>query len=200
MESKTAFLLALAGNRHRDEATILCSCYIEWLGLGLYGANDNSSHFRYVRAIVEHGGEGLLSYIHPKMLRDGLSKLTGKTARAIIEKLSHMLTKPYGRVYSDEEFITIAMKTLTNPEADYLKKHLWKGTLAAVAYSIFRNSGVHAFGAPDSISFDNTYTLDGRPIPNITFDMLHIYLTRILTYAKEVSLRTGLWFGREDIF
>jgi len=196
LDSKIAFLYELYNNGHRDEARVLCSCYIDWLASALYWPEERNN-FNFVRILKEHGGEEIFPYIHPKMLEDALlKKAKSNKWIAICNKMSPALQQARGRFYDEQEIIDLLSPLLNNSEIEDVKKELWRGTFAAIVYAQVRNLSVHSFGPPDGITFDNT-TFKGKPVPTIDFTMLHTSLKRVAITAKEISINSAKWFGHD---
>ena len=198
LDTKTVFLDELFKTGHRDEARVLCSCYIDWLASALYWPEERNN-FNFVRILKEHGGEEIFIYIHPKMLKDTFLKLIkrkNKKWTTIYKKISPALQQPQGKLYAEQEIIDLLSPLVTNSEMENIRKEIWRGTFAAIVYERFRNPSVHAFGPSDGITFDNT-TFKGQPVPSIEFSMLYNCLKRIIAAAKEKSLRTEKWFGHD---
>lgn len=193
LDMKIKFLVELANSGHRDEAFLLCCCYIDWLGLGFW--RNEGSCFSFVQVLTKYGGEEVLLYIHPKMFEEALAKLRGKWAGLVLKKVLPILQQSRGRVYTQNDMIALLSHKLTTDERTRLKSHLWRGTLAAIVYSWIRSPAVHEFGALD-VSFDNT-TFQGLQVPTIHFLMLHDCLKRIANVAREKSLSTKKWFGHD---
>ena len=198
LDTKTVFLDELYKTGHRDEARVLCSCYIDWLASALYWPEERNN-FNFVRILKEHGGEEIFIYIHPKMLKDAFLKLIkrkNKKWTTIHKKISPALQQSQGKLYAEQEIIDLLSPLVSNSEMEDIKKEMWRGTFAAIVYERFRNPSVHAFGPSAGITFDNT-TFKGQPVPSIEFSMLYNCLKRIMAAAKEKSLSTEKWFGHD---
>jgi hypothetical protein len=194
LDKKINFHVELADSGHKDEAFLLCCCYIDWLGLGFWP--NEGSKFSFVRVLKEYGGEEVLSLIHPKMLEEALASLKGKWAKAILPRILPFLQQSCGRVYDQSEMIDLLSPPLAAVEVERLKKELWRGSLAAIVYSWIRSPAIHEFGALNGVSFDHT-TFKGEPVPQIGFPILYNCLKRIATVAREISLSTEKWFGHD---
>jgi hypothetical protein len=147
----------------------------------------------------------MFSYIHPKMLELWISNLAyrdltkpGRKWEAIFKKISPLLQKASGKLYSSQEMIAFLSPSLTKDELIKIEKELWRGTFAAIVYSQMRLPSVHGFGPPDALSFDKT-TFKGKQVPPIGFSMMHASLKRIVSATKELSLSTGKWFGHDRL-
>lgn len=197
MEKKAAYLEKLYRSKHRDEARILCSCYIDWLALALYWPN-NQTNFNYVRSLRECSNEAMFSYIHPKMLGQALAKLSerGKKWATIHAKTLDVLSGAEKKLYAEDEIVDMLAPKLDRAEMQDVKREIWRGTFASIVYDQFRVASVHAFGPPDGTTFDET-TFEDKPVPTIDFFMVHDCLKKIIAAAKRVSVETGKWFGHD---
>ena len=78
----------------------------------------------------------------------------------------------------------------------WISSNLWRGTLASVAYEGLRVPSVHGLGSAGGIAF-STATLDGEPVPDITFVTLWDTLQPMFDEARSRSLSTNMWFGHD---
>lgn len=195
LETKIDFLDELHKSRRRDEAKVLCSCYIDALASNLYWPKEQNN-FNFVRILKEYSGEDIFSYIHPKMLENSLSKKRGRKWVRIRDKISSALQESRGQFYSESEIIEILSPLVNNFELENIKKELWRGTFAAIVYNEIRIPSVHGFGSADGIMFDNT-TFKGQPAPSIEFSMLYRCLKHIEPKVRDISLETEKWFGHD---
>ncbi len=189
LEAKTDFLGELFKDGRKDEALTLCCCYIEAAGNNRYGKDNNRKHF--VKILKEHGGEEVLSVIHPKHMKDKLLELKG--LKIIGGKVAGVLVKAFGHLYTDEEMINLSMPVLDQSELTKLSKNLWRGTLAAIVYEDIRSPLVHRAMAPNY--YFSTTTFKGEPVAFPDFDLLFSAWERILSEMKDYSLRTVTWMG-----
>lgn len=190
-EQRTAFLKMLFNNDHKSEALLLCCCYIEGFGNGLYG--EDRPQYNFVRVLKEHGGDKTLSRIHPEELRIGLARANSKMVRKIGAKLDNVLPKAQKKLYTENEILRFVKRYLTDNEKETLRQHLWRGSLAAFAYRRIRSEQVHTLIGPVQFMSPS----DNTPFPE--FLELYQALTRILQAVKEVSLISGKWFGHYNI-
>ena len=194
-DEKVAYLEDLYKSNHRDEAAILCSCYIDSLALALYFPDDRSN-FNFVKCLREHGSDDIFSHFHPIMLDEALRKLSkrgGKWAK-IYTTVTGTLKTMDKRLYSDREITDLLTTLLNTSGMKDIEQQLWRGTFAAIVYERFRIAAVHGFGPPDGTTFDST-TFKDRPVPVIDYSMVHNCLKRIVALARDVSEKTGRWFG-----
>lgn len=198
LDAKINYLDELYETGHRDEARVLCSCYIDWFASALYWPwSEKKNNFYFVKILKEHGGDEIFLRIHPQMLEDALrEKANGPKWTAICNKTSAALQHARGRLYNEQEIIDLLSSLLNNTEIDDVKKELWRGTFAAIVYLKIRIPSVHGLGTPDEIFFDNTIYQD-KQIPSIDFLMLYPCLKRIVVVARERSLSTAKFFGHD---
>lgn len=196
-EKKADYLVELCESGHRDEARILCSCYIDGLASALCWP-DKRTNFNYVRCLIEYGGDEMFSLIHPKMLDEAIGKLSARGAKwkAIYKSVSTKLQKVDRRLFKKQEMLDLLEPLLEMSETGAIKRELWRGTFAAIIYDRFRVAAVHGFGPSDAITFDET-TFHGKPVPEIDFFMVLRSLKRIIGVAREKSEQTGKWFGHD---
>ncbi len=195
LEGKIAFLDELYASKRKEEARVLCSCYIDGLASNLYWP-DERSKYNFVRILKEYCKEEIISAIHPKMLKDALLRMRGKTWQKINDKISENLQKSTGRFYNDREILDLLSPLVTGVELEKIKKELWRGTYAAIIYNEMRIPSVHGLGTADGITFDNT-TFKGQPIPPIEFPMLYDFIKGIEPELRKLSLNTEQWFGHD---
>lgn len=195
LNNKIIFLNELYNNGRRDEARVLCSCYIDWLASALYWPEERNN-FNFVRILREYGAEEIFSFIHPKMLKASLLKKTGKKWAAIYSKTSPILQKALGRLYDEHEIIDLLSSVLSDKEIEDVKKELWRGSFAAIVYNEVRNVSVHSFGPSDGITFDNTL-FKGQPCPKIDFALVYQTLKLLASAVQEISLNSTKWFGHD---
>jgi len=195
LESKIHFLDELYNSGRRDEAKVLCSCYIDALASNLYWPEERSN-YNFVRILKEYSGEEIISYIHPKMLEDAFSKKRRRKWEIIRNKILSTLRESRGQFYNEDEIIEILSPVVTEGELENIKEELWRGTYAAIIYHEVRIPSVHGFGTADGITFDNT-TFKGQPAPPIEFPMLYKCLKRIEREVRNISLSTEKWFGHD---
>jgi len=196
-DKKTAYLEDLYESGLRDEARILCSCYIDSLASALYWP-DERTNYNYVKCLIEHGGKEIFSYIHPKMLDEAFSKLSRRGGKwtAIYAIVTGSLQMADRRLFGEHEIIDLLIPLLTREEMETVKPELWRGSFSAIIYDRYRVASVHGFGSPDATTFDGT-TFQDQPVPAIDFIMVHDCLTKIIGVVRELSERTGKWFAHD---
>lgn len=192
LEKKAALTDRLFAEGHKDEARLLCCCYIEALGTGL-DPSDGSGARNFASILVDHGAEPVLGLIHPKALRNSLPyKSTAPVNKALLETAFQSL--PRDQALTSRQLLH-HVQHLPSETVDFLKQELWRATIANVAYSQIRSLGAHWFGSPGSVSFSAT-TFQGKQIPEVDFTMLRRALDRVITFTKDLSLSSNKWFDR----
>jgi hypothetical protein len=193
LRRKAAFTDDLYTQDHQDEARLLVCCYIESLGNGLAGSTSNAAR-NFVQAVVDHGGDPALALIHPKLLQTSLP------LKSVSAGNKAALQTALGGISSDkalsEAELFAAIGTGLPPDAiTFLRRELWRGRFAMIAYSNIRSIGAHFFGSPGSVSFSKM-THGGKPVAEIQFSTLRSLLTRLLDHVEALSLNTNKWFGQ----
>ncbi len=195
-DNKANYLRELYKTDRRDEARILCACYIDGLASALCWP-DERSNYNYVAILRAHGGNEIFAYIHPKMLDDALNKLSEQRKwKKIFPTISDKLKVADRRLYEEHEILELLAPHLNAAELELVRKEFWRGTFAAIIYSRFRVSAVHGFGPPDGTTFDLT-TFKGKSVPAIDFFMVHGCLKRIIGVTRDISKNSGKWFGHD---
>jgi hypothetical protein len=197
LDNKANYVLDLYSAGRRDEARILCSCYIDGLASALCWP-DERTNYSYARILKEHGGNEIFAYVHPKMLDEALNKLSkrGDKWKAIHGRVSGKLRATDRRLYEEREILDLLATVLSKSAMELVSRELWRGTFAAIIYDRFRVAAVHGFGPPDGTTFDVT-TFRGKPVPRIDFFMVHDCLKRVVGAARELSKKSGKWFGHD---
>ncbi len=101
-----------------------------------------------------------------------------------------------GALLRPEDVETFIASQAETQIQDWIRKNLWRGTLASIAYEGLRLPSVHNLGAAGEISF-SAVTLDGNPVPDITFGILWETLQPMYEEARERSVTTNKWFGHD---
>lgn len=68
--------------------------------------------------------------------------------------------------------------------------------LAALAYMHLRSPAVHELGGAKSFSFEGT-TFKREPAPILDFSLLYRGMLNILKNMREISAKTGTYFGQD---
>jgi hypothetical protein len=177
---------------YENDALLLCCCYIDGLGVSLYWPQEGSAR-NFVRVLQEHGGEEVLWHVHPRQLIESFD--AQRSLRSIAARLSGILGPDDHRLRAPDELVSELGGSLDSDEMRRLRDHVWRGTLAHLAYTRIRCQLVHGLGAAPLLL--SKTTLKGQPVPSLDFDILYRALRRIADAATEVSIRTNKWFGHD---
>lgn len=197
IDSKIAYLQELYNVSHREEAQVLCSCYIDGLA-SAFCWPDERNNFCFVKVLKDYGGNDIFAYIHPKMLDRALAKLSerGHKWKAIHRSASLQLKLADMKLYEEAEILQFLSSCLDSSEKNKVSQELWRGSFASIVYHEFRIASVHGLGPPNRTTFEKT-TFRGKPVPPIDFFMVHDSLKRIIIAARELSQKSGKWFGHD---
>jgi len=174
------------------EALLLCCCYIEGIGNCLY-PDETGSTKTFVRVLREHAGEPFLLSVHPRRLAEALPQKDSATA-----ELAELIMNSWGaapfELLNEDDFIERARVSMSPDQLTALRREVWRGTIAALAYGEVRGRLVHRLGAGIPIGFDQS-RWEGGPPPEIDFPLLYRALSRVFEHSRQVSLSSNNWFG-----
>ena len=126
-DKKGTYLEELYKSGHRDEARILCSCYIDSLASALYWP-DERTNYNYVKFLIEFGGEEIFCHLHPKMLEEAIFKLARRGDKwTIYTQVSPETFRVERRFFEEQEIIDFLIPLLTMEEMEAVKAELWRG-------------------------------------------------------------------------
>ena len=185
LQEKTVFLDSLYSQGHRDEALLLCSCYIDGLAAVLYFPDRISSHQGFVRVVREHGGDPFLPLVHPRQMLVALSNRKKPVLTAIRESILPLLQGT--ELVPEGEFLTNAKSRLDQAKQAKLKSMIWRGTMASFAYQQLRSPVIHELRGPGAVSFAGT-TFHGKPVPLVSFEVLGPVLKSIFVVASRLAM------------
>jgi len=80
---------------------------------------------------------------------------------------------------------------LSTRQREWFRDYLFKSTIAAISYEKLRGEAVHDFFAHD-VTFSKV-TVDGKPVPDLNFDLLYSALLNIFSQEKSKSIKTNAW-------
>ena len=189
LEQRIAFLKDLNEGGHRDEALMLCCCYIEALGSRQYHESQRKAK-NYSRILEEHGGNDIFALVHPKQLSRVLADQ--KLFKANLSKLESLIDGFGMELVLQEVVVDTLAPVITDDQASWLEDNLFKGTIAAISYELVRSELVHDISAA-SITFSET-TIKGNPVPDLNFELLYPALWTIFHRLKTQSLETNAWY------
>ena len=192
LEKRIAFLRELYCGNHTDEALMLCCCYIEALGSRQYHDSDRKAK-NYYRILEEFSGNYLFTLIHPKQLRNVLKDK--KLFKSNIKQIDPIIDG-FGKELILQKIVSDSLSpVVTKDQMKWLNDNLFKGTMAAISYDRIRNDLVHDIST-SNLTFKET-TFDGKPVPDMNFDLLYPALMKIFDSFKEISLKTNRWYWEQ---
>jgi hypothetical protein len=192
LERRIALLPRLHAANYKDEALLLCCCYIDGLATNLYWPEEGSAR-NFVRVLQEHGGEELLCHVHPKELIEAFD--SKRSLRNLAARIATLWGFNDHRLRALDEAITELSGGLAAGEVNRLRTEIWRGTLAHLVYTTIRCQAVHRLGASPLLLSETT--LRGQPVPPLDFDLLHPVIGRIREAAASLSTTTNTWFGHD---
>lgn len=192
LEKRIAFLKDMNEGGHRDEALMLCCCYIEALGSRQYHESERKAK-NYSRILEEHGGNDIFALVHPKQLNQVLADQ--KLFKANLSKIESVIDGFGMELVLQEVVVDTLAPVITDDQASWLQDNLFKGTIAAISYELVRSELVHDISAA-SITFSET-TIKGNPVPDLTFELLYPALWAIFHRLKTKSLETNTWYWEQ---
>jgi hypothetical protein len=192
LQSRIAFLPELYEMRRKDEALMLCCCYIEALG-SRQSRQPERKAANYCAVLAEQGKNEIWRLIHPKQLRNvladnGLFKPSLQQLEPVINQVGNELIEPeYMRAKLDP--------MLNHQQRRWVGNNLFKGTIAYISYERIRSELVHDIsGGP--ISFSETF-YKGNPVPELDFDILYASLRHIVASSQELAISRNKWWFEE---
>lgn len=188
LEQRIAFLKELYNGGHEDEALMLCCCYIEALGNRQYHDSDRKAK-NYYRILEEHSGNKLFTLVHKKQLKNVL--LNKKLFKGTFIHIEQIIDAFGNELIRQEIVIEKLSPVINKKQLDWLNDNLFRGTMAVISYERVRSELVHDISTPN-LTFDETI-FDGKPVPDINFELLYQALINIFRSLKDISLKITKW-------
>lgn len=192
LQKRIAFLAELHNMRRKDEALMLCCCYIEALGSRESSEPERKAK-NYCDILAKHGRNEIWRLVHPKQLTnvlannglfkdslDGLVPLIGEFGTQLVEL---------------EQVRAKLDPALTAQQRSWVDNNLFKGTIANISYERIRSELVHDLSAA-SISFSETL-YKGEAVPDLNFETLYTSLRHIVNASQERAIANGKWWFEE---
>jgi hypothetical protein len=192
LQKRIAFLSELYDMRRKDEALMLCCCYIEALGSRQSPEPERKAK-NYCNVLGEQGKNEIWRLVHPKQLKNvladnGLFKGTLDALEPLINDFGAQLVQP-------EQVRANLDPALNEQQRLWLDNNLFKATIASISYERIRSELVHDISAA-SISFSET-SYKGQPVPDLNFEMLYTSLRHIVNTSQERAVATNKWWFEE---
>jgi len=192
LEERIAFLKELNEGDHKDEALMLCCCYIEALGSRQYHESDRKAK-NYSRILEEYGGNYIFALVHPKQLKRVLENQNlFKPDISAIEPIIEGFEK---ELVSQEVVTDSLLPVINKDQAKWLQDNIFKVTMANISYEFVRSELVHDISA-ENVTFSKT-TIEGDPVPDLNFELLYPALWNIFHLLKGKSLETNTWYWEQ---
>jgi len=188
LEKRISFLYELCHSDHKNEALMLCCCYIEALGNRRYNSRNSSKNYSMI--LQECSGNSLFAYVHPKQLKEVLANQ--KLFRGVYSKIEPIIDGFKKRLVTQEEVLHELSPLITKQQVCWLKEYLFKVTMAYISYDRIRSELVHDISA-SAISFSET-TLNDQPVSELDFPLLYSALRNIFQMVRDASITTNKWW------
>ena len=191
-ERRVRLLDRLDNEGFQDEALLLCCCYIEGLG-NAFWPQEEKREYHFVEVLRRYGGDEYWSAIVPQHLMD---RLREKGKNLLADKIAACLKAEIDgqELLCEARLLSHTESSLIPGELNQLRRHLWRGTIADLAYKELRSYEVHRLGLVHAINFDG-FLYKGLPVQTLDFDVLYSALLHIVRMAKEYSLSASALFG-----
>jgi hypothetical protein len=192
LEKKIGFLKELKEGSHKDEALMLCCCYIEALGSMQYHQSERKAK-NYSMILRESAGNDIFGLVHPKQLKVVLTnqkrfKHNFSAIEPIIDGFANELVS--------QEIVTKKLSSIiSTDQAEWLQNNIFKATIAAISYDVIRSELVHGISTAN-VTFSQT-TFKGNPVPDLNFELLYSALWNIFGRIKKKSLETNKWYWEQ---
>lgn len=192
LEGRIAFLKQLHQDGHRDEALMLCCCYIEAIGSRKHYQSDRKAK-NYAKILEEESGNPLFSLVHPQQI---LCVLKGTKSFKNDMKRIEPLIENFGKALQTQTIVFDTLSPmLSEDQKKWLLDNLFKGTIAAISYDMVRSELVHDISA-GNVTFSET-TVNSAPVPDLNFDLLYPALLNIFVQVKNKSIETNSWYWEQ---
>ena len=195
LDRKAAFLAELWNGGRQDEAVTLCCCYLDGVANNCRW-DEASSAKNFVVTVQAFGGEPDLA-LHSGL---GLVRALRAANKAALSTLANDIDTALGTALPDlvsaEELLRRLRGSLGQASYAAAKKHLWKGSVAAIAYNRVRSPFVHELRGYGAVIVGSTNT-NGAHEVSLAFPLLHRVLTRLLATMRARSDDSVKWFGHD---
>jgi hypothetical protein len=183
--------------RGRDtEALTLCLTYIDSFAQLLQwpcqGVGQN-----FVETLWRHDSQPFLSLVHPLQMIRAIDAMAAPW-RSRAATLRILFPGPRYELVSRPDFLDSIAVNFTSADLTDVRRELWRGTIAAVAYYWMRNPSVHGFGSSSSLSFGDT-KCRGIDAPQLNLQVLESPLRSMIEEARARSFAACEWFGDDRI-
>jgi hypothetical protein len=160
----------------KDEALLLCCCYIEALG-SRQSSKPGLKAKNYCGILIQHGGNKLWSFVHPSQIKSVLS--SNRLFSSAFATLASVIDSAGLNLLATEELDALLSASLNEKQRAWLQDNMYKGSMAYISYERIRSELVHDISADHSLAFNQTQYM-GSPVPTINFELLYKSLHNIV--------------------
>lgn len=195
-ERKVARLNQLASAGYVDEAFVLCLVYVDRAAQKLSWPSMKTGR-NFVRALADFGQDQEVGLVHPKHLASELRRLK-PIWHPVADAVDGHSPGPSYELFSPTDLEVALAPVLTEEQRQMLHDELWRGTIAAIAYTWLRNPAVHGIGATTRLTFSGT-TFAGHQVRALDFARLASALRHIVAEARRRSEASNQWYGDDRV-
>lgn len=192
LEQKTAFAEELYSTGHQDEALTLACCYIDGIANNVYRDSQGTAK-NFATLLISHGKEKSLALHSARSLVRWIEASRPRllpAAAAIEAKLGSEI----GALHSPPDFEELLRTAVAPSDWALVSAELWRASGAAVVHKHMRSEFIHnLYGVGGILLGDEQIA----PQVEIEFPVILRALQSIVAHFKDVSLRTGMWFGHD---
>lgn len=189
LQGRIAFLVELRAMGRKDEALMLCCCYIEALGTRASTEPERKAK-NYCSILAEQGCNEIWRLVHPKQLK-GL--LSSKGLFSGVFSAIEPLIDSFGKQLIDPQEVLAGLDpSLNEQQRSWLQDNIFRGSMANISYERIRCELVHDISG-GSISFSETIH-NGNPVPDLDFEMPYASLRKIVDASQEKAVSTNKWW------
>jgi len=142
---------------------------------------------------MEFSGNNIFALVHPKQLKNELKDKN--LFKANIDQIE-TIVDGFGKELIPQKAVSDSLSTVvTEEQMNWINDNLYKGTMAAISYDRVRSDLVHDIST-SNLTFSET-TFDGKPVPDMNFELLYPALIKIADSLKEMSLKTNTWYWEQ---
>lgn len=189
LQRRIEFLIEFHGMERRDEALMLCCCYIEALG-SRSSSEPKSKARNYCNILAENGNNEIWNLIHPMQLKNILS--TKPLFKENLGPIALLIDGMGTQLFEPQEVIARLNSVLNEQQLSWLQENIFKGSMAYISYERIRSELVHDITG-GSISFSST-TYKGNPVPDLNFEALYSSLLTIVAISRSKAVSTNKWW------
>lgn len=189
LQNRLAFLSDLHVMGRKDEALMLCCCYIEALGSRASDEPEQKAR-NYCDILAAQGCNEIWRLVHPKQLKDLLSSKPLFTG--VYGTLEPLIDGFGGHLIDPREVLARLDPPLNEQQRSWLQGNIFKGSMANISYERIRCELVHDISG-GGISFSETMH-NGNPVPNLDFEVLYSSLRKIVEASREKAVCTNKWW------